>query len=430
MTIVFGTDFSEAAEEAGRVSAYLAKASGAALHIVHVSQDPRAPFVLGTVEERLLSAEHRQLGQVAEQLRREVAIEITTELAAGTVADALVQAAERRLAHALVLGLAGASQAALGGTAERVVQRSRVPVLGVRAGQRLLAWLKGERGLRVLIGSDLGAAAVRAESFLEQLPQTAELSVEVLSVVAARDVNLKYGLDSVDPAELSAEGRALWLRDLEAQGQGFPWRSQRHLSLVASSERPQRELVARSEQADLVLLGARKRSWLEQAWSGSVARGLLREAKTSVLCVPSGIVGGKVEPRPGFRCVVAATDFSVRGDEALSAAFALAQEGGTIYFVHVLPQAAYDNRVEVDAAQHQLHARIPGGHRGHELRSEVIAGAPADALIAFARRVGADALCLGSHRRSSLEARVLGSTLQDLLAQSELPVLVAPPLRD
>lgn len=427
MTIVFGTDFSDAAEEAGRVSALLAKESGVALHIVHVSQDSRAPFVLGTVEEGLLAGEHRNLGQVAERLRRDVDVAITTELAAGTVADALVEAAERRLADVLVLGLVGASKATLGATAERVVQRSRVPVLGVRMGDRLLRWLTGEGGLRVLLGSDLGDAAVRAEMSLKRLPRLEGLSVQAVSVISPRAANLRYGLSELPhKGELDAQAQTFLERDLKAHDADFPWRDRRRVEVVASMERPDRALVERSEHVDLVLIGARKRSWLEQAWSGSVARGLLRDAKTSVLCVPRGIDGAKVEARPGFRCVVAATDFSARGDEALAAAFALTAEAGSVYFVHVLSHAAYANRVELDAAQHQLQARIPASHRSHEVRAEVVSGPPAEALVAFARRVGADALCLGSHRGSNLEARVLGSTLQDVLVRSDLPVLVAP----
>lgn len=442
MTIVFGTDFSGAAEEAGLVAAYLAKESGVALHIVHVSRDTRAPFVLGTVEERLLVDEHRYLGETAGRLRREVDVNITTELLAGTVADALVEAAERRLADVLVLGLAGASNFSAraepsestlprGVTVERVVQRARVPVLGVRMGYRVLNWLqRRESSLRVLLGSDLGAAALRAEAFLERLPKLGELSVHALSVVAPRTAHLRYGLPELPhPDELSAEARALWERDLEAQGAGFAWQGKRRIEVLPSTERPARALVARTEHADLVLIGARKRSWLEQAWSGSVARGLLRESKTSVLCIPQGLAGAEIEARPGFRSVVAATDFTDRGDEALSAVFAITAEGGTVHFVHVLSHAEYDKLGQVDAARRQLHARIPKDHPLHKVCTEVLVGTPADALVAFARRVGADALCLGSHRGSNLEARVLGSTLQDVLARSDLPVLVAPQAR-
>ena len=49
--------------------------------------------------------------------------------------------------------------------AERLSRQSRVPVIMVRAPEAFEAWLRGERPLRVMVGSDLGAASLTGDPF-------------------------------------------------------------------------------------------------------------------------------------------------------------------------------------------------------------------------------------------------------------------------
>jgi nucleotide-binding universal stress UspA family protein len=57
---------------------------------------------------------------------------------------------------------------------------------------------------------------------------------------------------------------------------------------------------------------------------------------------------------------------------------------------------------------------------------EMLSGQPADGLAAIARRVGADAICLGKSVKRGGSARFGATTSTRLLARTELPVVVIP----
>ncbi len=428
MTILLATDFSLVSELASEVAAELARALRTPLHVVHVSEDPRAPFVLGTPEARILNDEHRALAEVAERLVRAGTEQVTTELGAGVIEETLGAIAERHLADLVVIGLEPLATRSSGGLSERLIRTIKAPVLAVSSVDGLRAFLRGERPLRVLLGSDLNRAATQAEEALSVFARAGELSVEVVWVTSVREGQFRYGLPEAADAALEAMLRPLVSRDLELQGESFPWREKRRVRVLFSERSATDELVELASNADLVVLGARSRSWISRALSGSTARGLLRGSPTSVLCAPAKRNSTAVVPGRGFRRVVAATDFSSQGDAALPLAFSLLPTGGEVHFVHVLPGAQYDRPGERAAARSELERRVPRESPGPTVQTEVLAGQVEEALLLYARRVGADALCVGSHGHSPLASRTLGSTSGALLARSELPVLVVPPI--
>ncbi len=54
---------------------------------------------------------------------------------------------------------------------------------------------------------------------------------------------------------------------------------------------------------------------------------------------------------------------------------------------------------------------------------------PASAILAFAQRIQADLIVLGSRRRSNLTAFVLGSVAAQVLSHSKTDVLIVPPVK-
>ena len=64
--------------------------------------------------------------------------------------------------------------------------------------------------------------------------------------------------------------------------------------------------------------------------------------------------------------------------------------------------------------------------RGSPLRveTEVVRGRPAEALLANARRVGADLIVVGSRGHGTLEAMLLGSVSAEIVSRSHVPVFV------
>jgi nucleotide-binding universal stress UspA family protein len=430
MTIVVGTDFSEEACRAVRVAGLLARALSESVHLVHVSEDPRAVLVIRTPEEHLLSEDRKKLAQAAEELSRELGVPVSAELEAGTVVDQLCDVAERHVADLLVIGAGGRARSFVGGTAERVVRNVRVPVLAVRTSSPFENWLSDQRPLQVLVGSDLGAAARDAEGFVGLLDRAGPIEVQVACVAHPADTHARYDLPPPKDANvLDPSASQLVLRDLDAQAAGFAWRDRRRTRVVAGTANAETHLAILAEHADVILIGARKRSFLAEAWYGSVASGLLRNAPTNVICVPRSLVAPKLPSRPRPQIVVAATDFSALGDETVRVALGMIDPGAMLHVVHVL-SGILENEIEERAgAYHQLQRRVPTELEGREVRVEVLAGHPAEAIVGFSRRVGADTLCLGSHGRSGVSALVLGSTSQEVLSRSHIPVLIVPPER-
>lgn len=64
--------------------------------------------------------------------------------------------------------------------------------------------------------------------------------------------------------------------------------------------------------------------------------------------------------------------------------------------------------------------------RGVPCTTEVVAGRPADEIVAYADSIGAHAIVIGSRGRGALTGALLGSVSRDVLHESRTPVVVVP----
>ncbi|HEY6928509.1 MAG TPA: universal stress protein [Thermoanaerobaculia bacterium] len=142
--------------------------------------------------------------------------------------------------------------------------------------------------------------------------------------------------------------------------------------------------------------------------------------------------------RPKLRLLVA-VDFSRASDRALRAAAGIAKRtGASVTIAHVRPYsdlkaAVVENlgelarlprrRLREGLAEHygslleKSRKRIPGA------RTLLLAGWPAGTIVREARR-GYDLLVVGSRGRGAVSRALLGSTTQELLHRSRVPVVV------
>lgn len=430
-SIVFGTTLEPQGQLLGDVAALLAKRLGAPLRLVHVSEDPRAPIVLGTNEEQILGPVRSTLEAEAERLRKTTGADVQVRLAAGSVVDELVSVARFELSTALVVGDSSADgRALLGTTAERIARQSTVPALTLRAPGRLLSWLRGERPLRVLVGADLGRASAAARQFAQTLAAAGPVDIGVVLIASPSEVHQRLGLrPPTDEQTLANEAEEALLREL---GRCAPSTERAALRVVAAQGSADAHLASLAERGDfdVVLVGQRRHSLLEQLWYGSVGRGVLRSAPVSVACVPPS-----VQPSPPSfrepRSVLVATDFSEAADHAVVQALGLVVERGTVHLAHVVTVPA---ATEVEARQHREKAwhalsRVASDHPGDgswRLERHVLDGTPADQLLALSDRVGADLIVLGAGSRSAVTRVLLGSVAQAVSERARVPVLLVP----
>jgi nucleotide-binding universal stress UspA family protein len=142
--------------------------------------------------------------------------------------------------------------------------------------------------------------------------------------------------------------------------------------------------------------------------------------------------------RDGSRILVA-TDFSASARIALQSARALAgRSGGALALVHVLEPLPARYRMLIQGlgtpdlerlrregagkalARDVARARAAGGSVESFLRE----GKPWHEILETAREWRADAICLGNSGRSRLERLLLGSTVENILRHSALPLLI------
>jgi nucleotide-binding universal stress UspA family protein len=144
--------------------------------------------------------------------------------------------------------------------------------------------------------------------------------------------------------------------------------------------------------------------------------------------------------------VVVATDFSDGAARALAVAIRLAKLlGATVDVVHVYPMAApgvlspipgvvpmppppphvmdeIERRLEALATQIRA--------AGVERLTTSLEGRAADEIAAYAIRVAADFIVMGTHGRTGIRRVPLGSVAEQVLRQTRCPLLIVPPPDD
>jgi len=212
------------------------------------------------------------------------------------------------------------------------------------------------------------------------------------------------------------------------------------LKLEASVEHRILGLIRKTREvdADLIILGAFG-SQHPDVGAGTVATACVRNATNDVLLVRDTHQGS-------FKKVVAAIDFSDTSRRALERAAQIAQiDGATLHAVHVFapPWDRYHYREETPHADPQFLSRYKNlllqklddfcKPAKDEFPNMTMicdvsdAGRHRSGIVAYAERIGADLICLGSRGQSNLRDFFLGSTAEKVLANSKCSVLAVKP---
>ncbi|WP_371998966.1 universal stress protein (plasmid) [Tistrella mobilis] len=282
--ILLATDLSARTDRALDRAVVLARETGAALTVLHVSE----PDGLGrmAVDERLRLAERHLLADLPDEVLADAAapsspFTIRTRVEDGDAADTILRIAEDDGFDLIVTGLARnepMGRLLLGDTVDRLLRRSSVPVLVVRR--------RAKRPYRqMLIATDLSGPARHAtETALTLLPDLPA------TVIHAFDTPFHH-LSSDRTAHIRALGETAAHRLNDAlDALAVP------ASRVAGLTRivlpgPADEAVAAElarEPSDLVVLGTRGQGVVAEAVLGSVAKRILATVDEDVLVVPRG----------------------------------------------------------------------------------------------------------------------------------------------
>ena len=456
--ILCGTDFSPNANRAAAAAAILATRTGATLLLVHVAEEV---YAVADSEERLrayLQSMEARLEQEAARLR-ESGARVETLLAPTTgrlPEQVLLQTIEAHTPSLVVISSVSKTafdRWSLGSVSEHVAMNAAMPTLVIRSATPFEAWARQERPLRLFVAADYGSASATAIQWAGNLRRFGPCEITLAHVERPDRAWERLGSQgeltytkNPPPVQEALE------HNLRERARDLLGDEAVRVCVEPIADRPDARLVemAQEEEADVIVVGVRRRPRLREWWRPSVASGVLRHAAMSVVCVPAEAIAPEHRPVPELRRVLVATDFSRPGTRAVRYAHALPSPGGQVFLIHVTPPVAVRELVAaedkaileatrtrteaLERLRERLRALVPdAAHSPHlpaGVRTEVHvieSHDPVAAIQAAAERFGADVICVGSHGRPGLTAALVGSVARDLMKESHRPVLIVPP---
>jgi nucleotide-binding universal stress UspA family protein len=287
-TLLAATDFSAPARHALERAAQLAQRHPDArltlAHVVSASALDKLrrmlPGQAGKLETELLAQAERNLAELAANLAARFDSRIDTELLQGAALTALAELAEARQAELLVMGARGAHfvrEALLGSTTERLLRKSRRPLLAVK--QRPQAPYR-----RILAPVDFSVhAATAVRTAHAWFPEADIVLLNVFEVELESTFRLA-GMDddSIHAYRIQAREAALAEMDAFVGTLGVPAsRLTRQFVHGAATLR-----IIEHEQtmdADLIAMGKHGQSVMEELLLGSVTKHVLAHSASDVL---------------------------------------------------------------------------------------------------------------------------------------------------
>jgi len=188
--------------------------------------------------------------------------------------------------------------------------------------------------------------------------------------------------------------------------------------------------LVRENEIDLLVVGTHGRTGLQKLLMGSVAEEIFRKAYCPVLTVGPK-VRFKTEAIPEFKKILFATDFSKDSLVALPYAISFAEEhDAQLSLLHVLDRPAAGS-VDLESNADFLLSRLrdlvpPGIEFWCHPQSFVEYGVPADRILDFAQKMGADLIVLGvrpSTTSLDFSTHLSRTTAHKVVAHALCPVL-------
>ncbi|MEW5967428.1 MAG: universal stress protein [Pseudomonadota bacterium] len=286
-TLLAATDFSAPARHALERAAQLAQATpGARLTLAHIVSAGALdalrrllPAEAGGMQSTLLTKAEQQLAELAATLTARHGVTVDTLVATGTPLTALSDLADTRKADLLVMGARGAHfvrELLIGSTTERLLRKTRHPLLAVK--QRAQAPYR--RVLAPVDFSDHCAAAINAAH--AWLPEAEFVLLHVFAVELESTLRLA-GVDDDTLHAYRAQAREAAIAAMGAFVGKLdvpPARLARQFVHGAATLR-----IIEHEQsldADLIVMGKRGQSMVEELLLGSVTQHVLAHASSDV----------------------------------------------------------------------------------------------------------------------------------------------------
>jgi nucleotide-binding universal stress UspA family protein len=289
-------DFFPAADAAVSYAAQLAANYDASVHLLHVVT-PITPFVheyaidagdiLGSAQQAAAEEMKRLVERVSE-----AGIPVESEVRVGDVYDEITTSIDRLKPELVVMGThgrRGAERWIMGSTTEKLLRRSPVPVLTVRATDESRKPAPDFR--HILVTTDFSSGTSDALAYAFSLARENDSKVTLLHVVhlIAAEISSNYRervteLYYKDLEELVPPETRKWCDVVTRVESGIPYQI-----ILQMLER---------DNIDLVVMNIHGKGMLDRALLGSTADRVVRGAACPVLMIPP-MKPKRRKPRPG-----------------------------------------------------------------------------------------------------------------------------------
>jgi nucleotide-binding universal stress UspA family protein len=279
--IVVATDFSNESDRALMRAVKLATRRNTTITLVHAVDCE--PADRAAAEDRA----ERRLDAAAQELHEEYGLMAMPRVITGSVADGIVEVAERAGADLIVMGSRDRSLLSgilLGRTVDRVARAAEMPVLVVKAEPEIPYRL----GLAAVDFTDCSRLALERMLALGIMSR-GRLAILHVFDVPAKGVMHYIGIerDRIDGYVSEISGKAMrqtqdFLADVDFGPVGY--------TIVLKEGKPADTIRQAADEflPDLLIIGKHERSAVTRAFLGSVAEDVLLHARQDVLVIPSG----------------------------------------------------------------------------------------------------------------------------------------------
>lgn len=188
--------------------------------------------------------------------------------------------------------------------------------------------------------------------------------------------------------------------------------------------------IAGAVRADLILVGSRGKSPLENRVIGSTARNLARTTVVPLLVdrIERGVDDPNTIRRHLFERTLFATDFSENAERAFETFEYLRHATREVTLTHVRsPKDDTGDVTDVESRMQPLIERLDDW--GLDARVDIRRGDPAQEILAAEREHDPSTILIGSRGRSRLRRLLLGNVSEDVVANATGNVFLVPPPR-
>lgn len=231
--------------------------------------------------EELLTAETSPTLQRQKKYLEERGVRVSVEMPCGLPARAIAETAEQHDVSAILIGSRGKGilqSALLGSVSAHLLHETRRPVLLARISLLeggTCATVCGGMFAKILFPTDFSETAENVLSFLGKIIRDTGCPVSLMHVLE------RHGSDQQD----AADARFL----LDAKMRRLDARETTQVTTELAQGDPAEEIIKRSKKGDvsLIIMGGQGKGIIREAFLGSVASQVARQAETPVLFIPA-----------------------------------------------------------------------------------------------------------------------------------------------